>query len=575
MIGYCLRMVTIKSNKSGNPSKNKILVKDLTEFFNTHFKELVPKEQFEQSYKTARLNNYITINIKTAIDNNIKKHFFNRLFKFIYVTFINDKMTKTEKRELKYQATKIKNDLLNKTKSSDTKYHNWIKKQRNKLLPVLDVHKKSYQYDIKVNPLSYLKYMIYMNNKIKTVDGKQFHCLPLRTNIVPKFIEIDTEYLLETIASKELKKMLCDLGAKKLIWDKYFKTDTNVFKSNKIVKLDNGEKGKYKFKGNIQTDGISICIRLSLCNQKGDKVKYKKSSKLLKTSDNIEFPYMNEVTNTELKKIKDSKKIYVDPGKTNIIYCMDDDGNSLSYSTKQRLKETKRTHNNNIKEHLRIKKGIEKQENKVSLENSKTTDFKEFKRYIYVKNKINNMIMGHYNEEMFRKMNFRTFSETKRSEMKLINNMKQLFGDDSILMYGDKNIGPQMRNVISSTMIGFKRMLKRNFKIYNVDEFRTSCLDYRTTDDNLIKNENATTKYNIKDENGKVIRKETKKLHGVLVSQILKKEPKREFLSYQNRDRNGCLNIKQLVHYELKNGKGERPYWYQRANSIAGHQLDG
>ena len=77
-------------------------------------------------------------------------------------------------------------------------------------------------------------------------------------------------------------------------------------------------------------------------------------------------------------------------------------------------------------------------------------------------------------------------------------------------------------------------MLNKHFKIYNVDEFITSCLDYRTEKKNT---------------NAKVITKDgkTKKLHSVLVSTIPNLESSGCKTSYQNRDRNSVLNIRKIV----------------------------
>ena len=43
-----------------------------------------------------------------------------------------------------------------------------------------------------------------------------------------------------------------------------------------------------------------------------------------------------------------------------------------------------------------------------------------------------------------------------------------------------------MRNFISTPNLSLKRKLKERFKVYNIDEFRTSCLSYETKD--LCKN---------------------------------------------------------------------------------------
>ena len=107
----------------------------------------------------------------------------------------------------------------------------------------------------------------------------------------------------------------------------------------------------------------------------------------------------------------------------------------------------------------------------------------------------------------------------------------------------------------SNIPLGFKRMLSKHFKLYEVDEFRTSKLDNKTTDEKVLVCKNG------KDKNGK-------KIHGVLVSKILVKgSVNKYFNSYQNRDINGCKNIRKVVQYGLEN-EMKRPYWYRRIDKI-------
>ena len=63
--------------------------------------------------------------------------------------------------------------------------------------------------------------------------------------------------------------------------------------------------------------------------------------------------------------------------------------------------------------------------------------------------------------------------------------------------------GKQMRNFISTPMIGLKRKLSERFKIYNLDEFRTSLLNY--------KNEEICKNLYLPDKKGTL-----RKLHSVL-----------------------------------------------------------
>jgi hypothetical protein len=37
-----------------------------------------------------------------------------------------------------------------------------------------------------------------------------------------------------------------------------------------------------------------------------------------------------------------------------------------------------------------------------------------------------------------------------------------------------------MKSFISTPNIGLKHKLKEGFKVFNIDEYRTSCLDYKT-----------------------------------------------------------------------------------------------
>ena len=55
--------------------------------------------------------------------------------------------------------------------------------------------------------------------------------------------------------------------------------------------------------------------------------------------ENIEFPYIDEVDKKELE----GHHIYIDPGKKDLLSIIDDDGNRLTYSNKQRIKETKKS----------------------------------------------------------------------------------------------------------------------------------------------------------------------------------------------------------------------------------------
>ena len=72
-------------------------------------------------------------------------------------------------------------------------FNEWKNKHIPNILPT--EIKKSIHYDVKVRPFEYLKGMLYMNEVLEKMESKLFQPLPLRTNIIPKHIIIDTASL--------------------------------------------------------------------------------------------------------------------------------------------------------------------------------------------------------------------------------------------------------------------------------------------------------------------------------------------------------------------------------------------
>ena len=78
--------------------------------------------------------------------------------------------------------------------------------------------------------LPILKGMLYMNSVLEKQESKLFQPLPLRNNIIPKHIIIDTASLINLVISKGIADALSDLDKSKYLWDKYF----NITNNNKI-----------------------------------------------------------------------------------------------------------------------------------------------------------------------------------------------------------------------------------------------------------------------------------------------------------------------------------------------------
>lgn len=541
-INICFKLLSDTDNR-GKKIKDSGLMKSVKSYYNDFFKETINPDNLKSLKKTRFVKQYQIVNMITDIENNIKNHFEKRLFRYLQSVFLNDNINSEDKKEVNRELNTLKRDLINNNCSQD-KYQEWFSNNRDKLIPTNDFYKS-----INTKPIEFLKSMFLMNSHLEMKGKKTFNCLPLGNNSIPKYITLDTAGLIDLSTNKGVAKMLKDLEVNKIVWDNYFKMGNKIFKDSNPIKID-GKEYKYKFNGMIKTDGIGVSILMELLDKDKKPPKTNKKSK----NDN-EFPRFEKQKEDELEKIKKSKRVYIDPGKRNLICCIDDNNKRYIYKNNRRMFEMGRKRKLEIIEKEKEINKIKELENKLNDFNSKTSDHKEFLKFCSAKNQISNQLFSFYEKELFRNMKFRSYCLKRKSESKVVNEMKELYGKDAILMYGDKNNGPQMKHFISTPMVGFKRMINKHFKIYDVDEFRTSKLDHKTSDENLLLCKNA------KDNNGN-------KIHGVLVSKILLKgSDGKHFLSYNNRDINGCKNIRKIVLHGLNNDL-ERPYWFRRSTKL-------
>jgi hypothetical protein len=157
-----------------------------------------------------------------------------------------------------------------------------------------------------------------------------------------------------------------------------------------------------------------------------------------------------------------------------------------------------------------------------------------FIEYIGEKIRVNELLYKKYEAKIFRQYKFYSYINTKRTESKMLNIIEKEYGKDQIIIIGDWSISKQMRNFISTPNIGLKRKLKERFKVYNIDEFRTSCLNHKT--------ENKCENMYLPDKKGT-----ERKIHSILTYQT---ESKR--MGCVNRDENAVNNMIKIVNTFIK-----------------------
>ena len=587
-ISICMKSIMLPSSGQKPKGNNAIL---LDEFKNLHNFTL------ENGNNLSSILDYYKTTMLTSIENNIKIHFFDYIKRFVNSYFKHFYKEQIENKEFKKQLYKeinlLKNDIINNTLTCDEKYHNWLKENRYKIVP--ENFENSYYYDIKITPYKYLKNMIFMCLELEKIERKSFQFFPIQTNAITRHIQIDTKALVELYIDTEKHKHLLDIWIKDTPEEPINKIKKNLYnclEDNKEFIWDTFFDIKQKLKNyifdyTIITDGYSVSLRFlhddfiegekikklnmkeakkalkGLSKEEKDKIKEEKkikkkeeskqkrlenkdkiykSKKTLK-KENPEFHYIDEVS----KEVLEGKHIFIDPGKKNLFSMMDDNGSYFSYTNKQYIKETKRLKYQALLKNYKNKIGITEIEDDLNKYNSKTCNMEKFKDYINAKLKANEKIIPLYKDFKFRQYKWYSYINKKRTEDNMVNKIIKKFSKNHIIIIGDWSIGKQMRNFISTPNLSLKRKLKETFKVYNIDEFRTSCLSYKTEE--LC--ENLYLKFK-KDPKNK-----ERKIHSILT---YKMENNRK--GCMNRDKNGCKNIEKVFKSYMETG--ERPEKYRR-----------
>jgi hypothetical protein len=622
IIKMAFKTLIIESAGPKPKGNNLNLFNEFKLFYDSIYKNLNYSNKIDGK-NLSQILGYMSIDMITNIENNIKLNFIKYVKRFVNSSFriqnnllleSCEKGTKTKlRKELNKDLFDIKEDLINNTLNSNNKYHDWINKHKVNIFP--KEFKHSYEFDIQNNPQKYIKHMIYMCLELEKQKTKSFQFFPLRTDIIPKYIPIDTKSIIELFVDENKNDYLIDIeNTKNSLWNKYFKLDNSIFKQK-----------EYSFDYRISTDCLAVSIqlihkdfiqkekdkksnmknkrrdvkektkdmtqeekekfKLSLVKNKKDKQeKFKLEQKLKKDKEKeefkkltkdektklkenkkkvnkekyIEFPYLEELNNTQHNELKSNNWVVADPGKRCLFYFKNKNGKTLRYTNKKHMMKTKRLKYQRLIKNYRDKKGITKIEQQLTAYNSKSCVYDEFKKYIENKNKINEELLDKYKEDIYRKYKWYSYINRKRTETDLVREIKEVYDKDSILIIGDWSdklkTTPSRIKYISTPNLGLKRKLNEYFKVYNIDEFRTSCLNYKTEE----KGENLYLP-----DKKKVMRK----IHSVLTYQT---ESKR--IGCINRDENAVNNMVKLVKTYIE--KKERPEKYRREYKFTDEKKD-
>ena len=561
-INSCMKILC-NEKASGRPPKQEIkeLKENLTAFYKTDFQPLIQNENLDYTHMNTILD-YLTINILTMYENNIKFHYVEYVERYVNVVwkkkFIVSKIRKmniTQKAKeqrvnnLCAQLRKIKTDLLNVENTnykSNSMYHIWINQQKQFISPNKSTYKKNnIVYDLMSSPMEYFPCMIKMMKQVEKEEQTISNVFPMRSEIIPKHIRLDTTTLVHLLMTKKQGNKSDYLTKGNLkrnedkIWEFFFRTERKMF-----------HKKHYEFHHMIETDGISCSLLLLRKDLIGKKLPMMKKGLSTET-------YIDELT--DYTQLQNKKIVAIDPGKCDLIYCVDDDNkeaNKFRYSQDQRRKETRKKKYSKIQLELKKEringKTIIEWETELSKLNRKSLTISKFKEYIQKKSEINHMLFTFYEKYIFRKLRLQSYRNTKKSEQKMINQFKKIFGNEKnvVVCFGDYEQKKQMKFKEATKGKGMRTLFRKaGFQTYLVDEFRTSCM--------CSKCEIGICKKTMVRENPKPYRTGNIIVHGLICC--------KNGCGYWNRDVNGATNIYKIAYNAINNK--ERPNYLSRSKN--------
>jgi hypothetical protein len=186
------------------------LLNDFNNFYTSHYQKLGLENKIDGTNLPHILIDMAT-EMLTNIENNVKLHFVKYLNRFVNASFKMEHRQQIEdtpkgykihvRKQLNLDLHAIKQDFLNNTLLSSQRYHEWIETHRQFILP--KITHAFHDIEIQTNPQHYLPAMIYMCLELEKLGVKSFQFFPLRTDIVPKYMPLDTKTLIELFYSDQ------------------------------------------------------------------------------------------------------------------------------------------------------------------------------------------------------------------------------------------------------------------------------------------------------------------------------------------------------------------------------------
>lgn len=552
----------------GRPPTQKIkeLKDTLKTFYEKHYK---PLKQEELSYRYMNtVIDYLSIDIITMYENNIKMHLPEYVERFVNTVWKKKqlvahikahKKTKSERQKfinkLCRELRKIKQDLLcveDVPKTSLPLYHPWIDEVKATIIPDKTFEKDSLYYDLCCSPQDYLPCMFRMMQTVEELGEKVHNVCPLRSEIIPKHIRIDTTSLVQLLFEKEHGKKSFYLTKGELVknhdklWKMFFKTHLKIFH------LDDNY--SHTFHHMIETDGVGCSVVLIRRDMVGKKPRVSKKDPLKQEA------YIDDLE--DYTHLKDKTIVGIDPNMSDLLYCVTGDTmKTFRYTQNQRRKETKHKKYRDLllsKKNEKIgEKTVTELETELSHYNKKTLNFNRFKDYIGKKNILNYTLQDFYGEYLHRKLKLGSYIRRGITEQRMLARFEKTFGSpqEVVIGFGDFEQKKHRKYKEPLKGKGFRTLFRKaGYEVYLVDEFRTSCRCSACEGECSTFRECINPRFWMREKQPTVFR------HGLVMCKTCSR--------VWNRDTNGALNMYKVMNETIQ-GNGRPQYLSRTSSSIS------
>ncbi|KAJ1663723.1 hypothetical protein EV178_004763 [Coemansia sp. RSA 1646] len=457
---------------------------------------------------------------------------------------------------------------------------------------------KDLYYDIKCDPVKHIKTFFLLARFFQKNKPRSFQCTPLRTQWIPCHVHIDKVILCQWFLGgiKKGQKLTNDL------WGEVLDINCQAIKSKQGGKV---------FEGSVQTDGVSISIfkkrkAKKKTNKSTDQTSETKTSDIASTAttktpktkkgkskDKFEFEYIEAIDQDKLCAME-GNCVLIDPGRRDLLFCMHEYGSIgnpwlFRFTRNHKAKLTCSTKFCRILEAAKkmyLDNAVIEAEQRLAEVSCTAVDPGQFKRFIEVQAEVWPLLSKFYSctqtnsttnkRPLHRQLRLAAYLNSQRADHVLANLIREQFGPDPVLVLGNWSAGMcKYHEPIQG--VGMRRMLRKHgFKVYLLDEFRTStfcpgcCEDRLVHPEELVPNPRPYPKEN---------RREYVTSHGLLMCQNKKcveyvadnmkpanhlgKEPAARFW---NRDLAAVLNFRHILHSLRQIHK--RPERFRRGTTL-------